>query len=118
MDLKSGIFTAPRTGVYFFTFSGVARFTPSSSVGDEILGIGLHLNGPSIGITPSIKTERREDDYYTLSLQSTLNLKAGDKVWLQIHWAETACLHDSKNHLTHFTGQLLHEDISQPSSLN
>ena len=48
MNLTSGIFTAPRTGTYFFSFIAIAVFPTSSSV---IQGatVALHLNGNPIG---------------------------------------------------------------------
>jgi hypothetical protein len=47
-----------------------------------------------------------------LTLQSTLNLKKGDQVWLQIQWQTTgAYLYDDSDHLTHFTGFMLEEEI-------
>ena len=32
MDLKSGKFTAPRAGTYYFSFTGVAQFSKSSTL--------------------------------------------------------------------------------------
>jgi hypothetical protein len=34
MDLTTGIFTASRPGIYFFSFAGVARLFSSSSIAD------------------------------------------------------------------------------------
>ena len=46
-------------------------------------------------------------------LQSTLNLKSGDQVWLEIVYQSTGTyLHDySSDHHTHFTGFMLQEEI-------
>ena len=72
-----------------------------------------YLNGSLIG------TVRAEDgnpnsfyQYSPLStLQSTLNLKKGDQVWVEIFdLSSGAYLHDY-NHFTHFTGFMLEEEI-------
>ena len=56
------------------------------------------------------------DQKSPLTLQSTLNLKSGDQVWMEIFdqstgriWAYLA--DNSYNHYTHFTGFMLEEDI-------
>jgi hypothetical protein len=47
-----------------------------------------------------------------LTLQSTLNLKSGDQVWLQISTMSNGTrLDDSTDHRTHFTGWMLEEEI-------
>jgi hypothetical protein len=47
-----------------------------------------------------------------LTFQSTLNLKKGDQLWLQIDWGSTgAYLYDDSDHFTHFTGWMLEEEI-------
>ena len=53
----------------------------------------------------------------TFSIQSVLDLKAGDKVWLEIDYLANAELHEdahngSNLHYTHFSGWLMHENIS------
>jgi hypothetical protein len=47
MDLTTGKFTAPRPGIYFFSFTGLANFPASSSLLQ--LGVGLYFNRESIG---------------------------------------------------------------------
>jgi hypothetical protein len=48
-----------------------------------------------------------------LTLQSTLNLKSGDQVWMEIHWHSSgANLYDDSDHFTHFTGFMLQEEIA------
>jgi hypothetical protein len=110
MDLTSGIFTAPRPGIYFFSFTGQAKFPTSSS--DVKLGVGLYLNGNRIG-TGFVEEENTAGYIYIpLTLQLTLNLKKDDQVWMEINWQSTgAYLYDNSNHHTHFTGFMLQEDI-------
>ncbi len=108
MNLTSGIFTAPRPGIYFFSFTGLTFFDASSSY--VRLGVSLHLNGGLIG-TGYVEESNTAGQYSPLTLQSTLNLKSGDQVWMEIYIESEAYLFDNSNHYTHFTGFMLEEDI-------
>ena len=100
MNVSSGIFTAPRSGRYFFTFTGIKD---EAAKGTEI---SLRLNGGHITQTYS----SYGGSYYTYSLQTTLNLQGGDKVSLVLI---NGALHDNSitRHSTLFFGWLLEEDI-------
>jgi hypothetical protein len=112
MNLTSGKFTAPRPGIYFFSFTGLADFPASTSPSYVYLGIGLYLNGGRIGLGYVDEANTVANQRSPLTLQSTLNLKSGDQVWMAIYWQSTgAYLYDSVNHNTHFTGFMLEEDI-------
>lgn len=113
MDLTSGIFTAPRAGTYFFSFTGMGHFITSSATRVYVY-VGLFVNGDKIG--SGLVDEANTVSYQNspLMIQSTLNLKEGDQVWTAITAVTTGMyLHDSTNHYTHFSGWMLDEDIYQ-----
>jgi hypothetical protein len=108
MDLTSGKFTAPRPGIYFFSFAGVAHLESSSSCWFSSY---LYLNGNVIGESTVQENKGPVDQLNPLTLQSTLNLKKGDQVWVAISYdGSSSYLYDSY-HSTHFTGFLLEEEI-------
>ena len=113
MNLSSGKFTAPRTGTYFFSFTGLIGYpTPCSSV--CFLELGLYLNGNMIGKSWNDEANTVGFQEVPLILQSTLNLQTGDQVWLQIIYITSgAVLFESSSKVTTFTGWLLQENISQ-----
>ncbi|EFX79632.1 adipocyte complement related protein-like protein of 30 kDa [Daphnia pulex] len=110
MNLTSGIFTAPRSGTYFFSFTGAAVFPTSSS--SVWLGVVLYLNGVKSGMGHVEEANTVDNQSSPLNLQSTLNLKSGDEVWVQIDYrAHEASLFGNADYGTHFTGFMLEEEI-------
>ena len=96
MDLRTVIFTAPRPGIYFFSFSGISND----------ISIGQYVNNKRIssgyGTTSSSET---------FIVQSALHLNAGDKVSVKI-FDGGALYDDNDNHYTHFIGWLGQVEIS------
>ena len=108
MNLTSGKFTAPRDGIYSFSFTGSAHFPASSS--RVYLRVHMYLNGSNIarGYADEVGTAAQ---YETFSWQSTLNLKGGDQIWIEIEIMATGVYLNGYLY-THFSGHLLEENFA------
>lgn len=74
------------------------------------IDINLMLNGGNVGACSA--DERDSSISENLSVQATLSLTAGSKIWIQISYVRGPTrLSDNVYHFTHFSGWLLEEDI-------
>ncbi len=100
MNLKTGVFTAPKSGVYTFHFS-----ITKNGYTYRVLEIALRLNGVRIGQSYA------GTGFFgaPVTLQMTLKLKKGDRidVWKNQGELQVECV--SKCH--QFTGSLIEEDL-------
>jgi hypothetical protein len=96
MNMETGIFTAPTTGRYYFSF------TARSDAANDNNNVQLRVNGRTIGIAHAPTSD------YNLPISATLNLRKGDTVYM---FLDTGSLADKNQAYTHFSGVLLEEDL-------
>uniref|UniRef100_A0A0P5NX02 Neurexin IV n=1 Tax=Daphnia magna TaxID=35525 RepID=A0A0P5NX02_9CRUS len=110
-DKNSGIFTAPVTGKYFFTVSGLGYF-PGSIVSSRYhIQVGLYKNDEAMAFALADEVEVGFQ-YETFSLQLTLELTKGDQISVRIQGL-SPYVSLRAGMFTQFNGFLLEEDITQ-----
>jgi hypothetical protein len=80
-----------------------------------ISGVQPSTIGSAMGEIDMERRDKTSTDSETFSIQTTLDLNKGDKIWLEIDFLSSpvASLYDDYRHYTHFTGILLEEDSYQ-----
>ncbi len=99
MNITSVIFTVPKSGIYFFSFTGVKD--PQSNVN---LDVDLYHNSNQIARATGLHVV----GYGPAALSSTLSLKSGDQISLRLTAAQLYS--DGAGHIN-FNGILLQEEI-------
>jgi len=102
MNISNGIFTAPKTGIYHFAFSGIR----DTGAGHTFVYLHRDVGGKPEKI--ALAYADKHYNYATLSFTSTIRLKKGDHVNL---FLQDGNLYDSEDDpYTSFTGSLLMEE--------
>ena len=104
MNINTGVFTAPRSGTYFFSFA----FMKDEQT--KYIYIYIRKNGANIG---AANTHALPNTKLQSNLPVMLKLKSGDKV--DLIGTRGGNIYDDASHYTHFTGWLIEEDIEIPN---
>jgi C1q-related factor len=98
MHIDSGIFTAPKSGIYFFSFTGIKESSANQ------LRVHLYHNSNYITVAYGAAVS----GHLAMTLSSTLSLKSDDQVSLLLFAGQ---LHDAFYNHTNFNGLLLQEEM-------
>ena len=102
MNLTTGVFTVPVSGVYHFSFTTRSNSDRPSPEVNDTNRIVLRVNNVEVAI--SLAPSR----LYNMPIIATLKLNAGDRVDTVLI---SGSVFDNGNHYTQFSGILLERDL-------
>jgi len=96
MNNATGIFTAPKSGIYYFAYNGI------KDAYSDATDLYLQLNGNKTAVAHATNT----GGGMAMSVHATLKLQAGDKISLVLN---RGVVHDFFDNYSSFVGFLLEE---------
>jgi len=106
MNLASGVFTAPKAGIYTFSFIALSSATGSGYSGYG--GVYIQRNGANVAMGYSRIWGATSGTVSTTSIEATLKLNKGDSITIRLHEGK---FYSNGNIHTQFTGSLVEEDL-------
>jgi hypothetical protein len=108
MNLTSGVFTAPKSGIYAFTFKGNGNLKVSNYAGYG--GVFLQRNDANVamGYSNIVGTSATSSTVSTLTVHSTLKLDMGDRIAIRHSYG---AIYSTRESDIQFTGSLLEEEL-------
>jgi len=113
MNLASGVFTAPKAGIYAFSFKGPGRGSKNDGTQAGYAQVSLQRNGSHVvagdtHIDTNSSGVLNGGTVVTVSIHTTLKLNKGDQITIVFNNGE---VYGSSFHATQFTGSLIEEEL-------